>query len=242
MCAKSCRRGQGPGGHAYVPSRQVLSELPLRVIVFLRTIARSDAIRAALLTGGYGPEAHQEGCRLLQAVCAYPTTLVDPAADERARAALSALDEYARRHFPRFRAMCERYFPAFADRFAVLADRDPADALKATRALLDWLASAESAAQKQVVEKLAERGLTLAERQRLAQLAEVASAAEAPGTTAVGIVGAGPRQSDARDQAVLALYDWYSDWSATARAVIARKDFRHSLGIGERRLGARSVD
>ncbi len=209
------------------PSRQVLAEIPLRVVLFLGTICRYDVIRTTLQTGGYGPDAHREGCQLLQAVCEYPSVALDHAADERARAALGAVDEYARTHFARFRAMAERYFPTLAGLFPSLTDYEPARSLHATRALLDWLAEAESAEQNQMAQKLAERGLTIAERRRLADLVALATTVETPtGTDTSGTN---------RDQALLDLYNWYSDWSATARALVKRKDHRCSLGIGEKR-------
>ena len=204
-----------------------MTELPLRVVLFLGAICRYDVIRTTLQTGGYGPDAHREGCRLLQAVCDYPSVALDHATDERARAALGAVAEYARLHFTRFRAMAERYFPSTTGLFPSLTDYEPAASLHAMRNLLDWLAEAESAEQNQIAQKLAERGLTIAERRRLSELVTFATSVETPTVT--------DNRSNDRDQALLDLYNWYADWSATARALIKRKDHRCSLGIGEKR-------
>jgi hypothetical protein len=209
------------------PSRQVLAELPLRVVLFLGAICRYDVIRTTLQTGGYGPEAHREGCRLLQAVCDYPSVALDHGADERARAALGAVDEYVRMHFTRYRAVAERYFPRLTGLFPSLTHYEPNASLRAMRTLLDWLAESESAEQNPIAQKLAERGLTIAERRRLSDLVALATSIETPAIT--------DDTAADRDQALLDLYNWYADWSATARALIKRKDHRCSLGIGEKR-------
>ena len=75
---------------------------------------------------------------------------------------------------------------------------------------------------------MAKRGLDLAERQRLTELAELASSVPPPELLDDS------HNDDVGDQALLALYRWYSDWAATARALIKRKDHRIFLGIGER--------
>ncbi len=95
------------------------------------------------------------------------------------------------------------------------------------RTLLDWLAESESAEQNPIVEKLAERGFTIAERRRLAELVTLATSVEAPAVT--------DDTTADRDHALLDLYNWYADWSTTARILIKRKDHRCSLGIGEKR-------
>ena len=242
MSAKSTR--SDANAH---PSRQVLAELPLRVVLFLGAVCRYDVIRTTLRAGGYGLDEHQEGCRLLQAVHEYPSLALDHASDERARSALNAIDDYARTHFVRFRAMAERYFPSLTGLFPSLTE-EPASALHAMRTLLDWLNAAESVEQKQIVRKLAERGLTLAERRRLTELVATATAVETSTITSnatstnatsanagVSATGASATSTDAQEQALLDLYDWYSDWAATARALIKRRDHRAALGIGEKR-------
>jgi hypothetical protein len=74
---------------------------------------------------------------------------------------------------------------------------------------------------------LAARGLTIAERRRLSDLVALATTVETPAVT--------DNTGTDRDQALLELHNWYSDWSATARALVKRKDHRSALGIGEKR-------
>jgi len=96
------------------------------------------------------------------------------------------------------------------------------------RTLLNWLNEAESADKNQITQTLAQRGLDLDERQRLAKLVELASSVSDPERSQ------DLEDNDTRDQALLSLYRWYSDWTTTARTLIKRKDHRNSLGIGER--------
>ena len=135
--------------------------------------------------------------------------------------------------------------------------------LHAMRTLLEWLNAAESAEQKQIVRKCAERGLTLGERRRLTELVASATGVESPANTeadardaartSVNVRSADATDTDAagtsatgtdeRVRALLELYDWYSDWFATARALIKRRDHRSALGIGEKRAKRmRTVD
>lgn len=43
----------------------------------------------------------------------------------------------------------------------------------------------------------------------------------------------GPAHEERIDE-LTALYRWYNDWSATARAVIARRDYLIAMGLAER--------
>ncbi len=207
----------------------------MRAILFLRTVARNDVIRATLQRGGYGPADHNEGRQLLNAVCEYPNVALDHSADERARSALSEIDQYVRAHFARYRAAIEHYYPNLTHLIPLRTSRDPAAALQAMRALLNWLNEAESADKNQIIQTLAQRGLGLDELQRLTELAELASSVNDPEISHAN------QDINTRDQVLLALHRWYSDWTTTARALIKRKDHGNSLGIGERQP-RRSVD
>ena len=133
------------------------------------------------------------------------------------------------------------------------------------RTLLEWLNAAESAEQKQIVRKCAERGLTLGERRRLTELVASATGVESPANTVnateadardaartsvnvrsadatdTNAAGTSATGTDERVRALLELYDWYSDWFATARALIKRRDHRCALGIGEKRAKGTAV-
>ncbi len=121
-----------------------------------------------------------------------------------------------------------RHYPNLAHLIPLPTSRDPAAALQAMRALLNWLNETESADKNPIVQILAQRGLGRDERQRLAELVELASSVNDPE------IPHNVQDNDTRDQALLSLYRWYSDWATTARTLIKRKDHRNSLGIGER--------
>ena len=84
-----------------------------------------------------------------------------------------------------------------------------------------------------VLATLSRRGLGRAER---AELDKVVRAAQlAPGLRpGMEAPGRSPRESE-----LLALYRWYGDWAATARAVVRRRDYLIAMGLAERaRAGA----
>ena len=70
------------------PSRQVLAELPVRVVIFLRAIGTHSAIRAAMSRAGFRENDHREGWALLEAACRYEAGGLDPEDDRPAREAL----------------------------------------------------------------------------------------------------------------------------------------------------------
>jgi hypothetical protein len=73
---------------------------------------------------------------------------------------------------------------------------------------------------------LTRRGVSEAVRRNLGQDVTTAMQAAAPAT-------AGPVRAE-RGAEIAALYRWYSDWGATARALIKRKDWLVVLGLAQR--------
>jgi hypothetical protein len=212
------------------PSRTVVSELPLRVVLFLRTSATHGAIRAALKQGGFGATEHAEGCALLERACRYRDAPDCVKPDDEARVAIQILSQWARDHFGRFRATLARFHPAAVELFPRVHGADSAGIVQAFVRLLSWLESAEDPKHESIVQTLAGRGLDIDERNRLIKLTDEA--------TATATCSSGSFVDELRVEQVdadwLALYHWYTDWSATARALIKRKDYRLFLGIGER--------
>jgi hypothetical protein len=202
------------------PARTVRAELPERVVVFLRAIGTHAAIRALMAEGGYGRADHEEGWGLLGAVCRFGDSAFDPFADAPAREATREIEHWVATHFPRLHAALDR---EIGDTRVFDTIESPA-APGAVLALATLLARLRADANAARV--LARRGLDRAERRRLAELVRAAQSAPAAGEpTPV---------RDAREPELTALYRWYTDWAATARAVIARKDFLVTLGLAER--------
>jgi hypothetical protein len=215
-----------------VPGRSVRAELPERVVVFLRAVGTRAPIRALMAEGGYTRADHVEGWELLGAVCAFGEGSFDLFADAPARAATAAIERWVATHFSRFQAALEREVGdgRLFDGIERPAEREAVLALATLLARLDDLP-----ARSKVVAVLARRGLDKSERQRLAEQVGAAQSAPAP-------THDGPAHEERIDE-LTALYRWYSDWAATARAVIARRDYLIAMGLAERvrRRGARGA-
>jgi len=210
------------------PSRSVLSELPLRVVLFLRTSAAHAAIRAALKQGGFGATEHAEGWALLERACRYRDSAECVKPVEESRVAIQILSQWSRDHFGRFRATLARFHPTAVELFPRVHGSEPAAIVQAFVNLLRWLESGKDPECGSVAQTLAGRGLDIDERNRLAKLIEEATGAR------TGAASADELRAEEDDSDWLALYHWYTDWSATARALIKRRDYRIFLGIGER--------
>lgn len=211
-----------------LPSRRVLLDLPARVVLFLRASGAQAGIRGALSRAGFSAEDHHEGWALLGAACAYQAGGLDPADDEPARVANVRIVGWVQAHFPRLRVALERLHPDALSVFAGIESPRPEEAVLALGTWLSRLdALGPSSAAKMT---LARRGV---DETALAELRALLHTAQA----APPVDDAAPRAP--REQELLALHRWYTDWSATARAVIPRRDYLIALGLAGRRQGAR---
>ena len=219
------------------PSRQVLDELPGRVLKFLGAVARFGTIHAALVERGYAAVDHREGWELLHQVSGFHLPdLVDQG--EAARRAMAELDAWDEPNFRLIRASLRRRHPlqaAFV--FDGLAPAVGAGAVVSVATLLDRLDALESSPERKATRKadhaaletLTKRGISRNERDRLRGLIATASTPaknEAP-----------EREDDDAEhrQALLKLRGWYVEWSETARAVIKRRDHLIRLGLAKRK-------
>jgi hypothetical protein len=83
----------------------------------------------------------------------------------------------------------------------------------------------------EALERVASKGVTAEERKRLRALIEVAKRA-AEDAESAAVVEA---DDGSRDEGLLALYRWYSEWAGTAHAVIKRRDWLILLGLAKRK-------
>lgn len=216
---------------ALPPSDWQLRELPARVVVFLHAVSSHAPLRATLKAGGYGPEDHAEGLRLLAVACPYRETGLDPADDEVPRAAAAELEGWARRHLKRLRVALERLHPEAALLVHEGPAPDGAEAVLAVATLLERARKLEQAQPKaRALMTLAQRGFDRAERMRLLALVRDAQRAVVPRSGGASVVEAEPRVAPE----LVALYRWYADWAETARALVARKDWRIRMGLATR--------
>lgn len=139
---------------------------------------------------------------------------------------------------PRAGAALEFAFPE-QHKFLFAGDPKPAkgrEAILTVSTFLDRLDALESGKDRKATHKvdldalkrLAERGITVAERKRLRDLLQqVRDGVSMPEVAAP--VADGPSADS------LALYRWHREWAATARAVTHRRDQLISLGLAERK-------
>lgn len=230
-----------PSTSKEAPSRQVLEELPGRALKFTSAISKSRAIRAILAARGYTRAEHEKGKALLFEVAGF--TLPDPEASEdpavaEATAELDACDETC---FRLIHAAVDRAFPeqsAFLFNGGLAASKGAA-AVLGWNTMLDRLDALESGKDRKDTHKadlaalaaIAKRGLDKKERARLRELVETATVPESFEAEAPAVESAEGDEPSAEVQ----LYDWYYEWSETARAVIKRRDHLIRLGLAKRK-------
>lgn len=215
------------GGQPRVPNETALRGLPARAAHFLHAAGSHPEIRELLARGGYGAEAHAEGMTLLTRVCAYLAAPPRLEHDKRVREAEAELQDWVRVHVPRLRAAVERLCPDARSVFDEPIAHD-ASATLFVSALLERLAARQRRAPSDAIFPLLEcRGFAPRERARLAEIATRARAL--PETSAVNDDAVRRPSID-----LVALHDWLEDWSTTAKAFIARRDFLIRLGLVRR--------
>lgn len=216
------------------PSPTVLAALPERVAEFFRGVVMFPSARAALEVGGYDENEHREGLRLLMAVFEYPTlSAASSLDDEPARAAMAEIRRWMRRNFSRLRAGVERAHGPRNVVFAGIETPEPEREVLALVTLLERLKTLPTE-HKAIDETLSRRGLDAEERAWLRMVIERARA--------LGPVGSEPQKSGGREEQLIALYRWHSDWAGTARSLIRNKNVLAALGIARKKWRTDDTD
>lgn len=217
---------------SFAPSDWALRDLAARVAKFLYAIATNVSLRGQMQSAGYSRDDHAEGQALLVAACEYQTSGYDLAEDAAAKAAEAELVAWASVNIGRYRAAVERLHPEHLTLFAQLEWHTPAEAVLAVDKLLRRLSELSWRPPSMVRRLLERRGLTTSERTRLQGLVGAAQGANVPGPGDSSALERGEEGSTSPE--VLALYCWYADWVATARAVVRRKDWLVRMGVVRR--------
>ncbi len=221
-----------PAAVGPLPRRQVLAELPERVVKFLRASGAHAGVRAALASGGYSAADHRRGWELLGQACAYFEEGPSLAEDVAARSALGECVNWVSAHFPRLRAAFEHLHPEALALFSGIETPEPRGAAVALATFLRRLDVLESEGASSAFETLTRRGLDPVERLRLGKLVDAAQRVPTVEGPLIESLQA------PRDAELLALYRWYADWSTTALAVIKRRDYLIALGLVRRARAA----
>ena len=209
------------------PSRTVLIELPERVVVFLRAVGGHAGIRAVMADGGYTEADHRQGCELLVAVCAFGRGSSDPRRSDPARQAMNEIDSWLRTHRRRLEVAVARLHPEETALFEGLDVSNPGEALVAMATLIARV-EALTGAREAVRRTLECRGFDESTRRALSRSIEIARSFPDDSDDT------GALRED-RTGELERLYQWHSDWAATARALIRRRDYLQMLGLARRR-------
>ena len=224
-------------------SQAVLDATPMRALVFLRG-SRFKPIRAVLQRAGYQPKDHGEGWSLLKRSCGFFEEAEAAMHDETADA-IKELDAWDESGFRRARAALARLHPeqcAFVFRGGLKASQG-LPAVMGVLTFLDRLDELEKSADRKATRKqdhaaletLAQRGFDDKERKRLRALVNVVQSSP-------DVAADESAAEEARQEALGLLRAWFEDWSATARAVIVRRDHLIRLGLAQRKPNGKIED
>jgi len=224
----------------YGLSLRTLEQVPDKVFTFVRAAGTNLTIRAALRRRGYTPEVHQQAWMLLHTSGNVSPQGEITAIDSTVAGALAELDAIDADTIEVIDATLSRRFPDQAK--VLIGGLRPATGMRAVYNVDHIVRGAKalrSAANRKATRKqdkaaldlLAERGLTTAELDRLAELVAVA-------TSASEVQPPDPAEGQAADERyVRALGDlwlWYNEWSRIAKTVVKRRDYLMQLGLAHR--------
>lgn len=229
-------------------SREVLEETPGRTLQMILAVNRSKPIRAAAERVGFNHAVRLEGWRKVNAITGMD--LDDESDDARetidvdVATAITALDAADEKLLAKVKATLQHAFPEEAR--AVLkglsGERGSASVLVVSTVLdrLDKLAGSESG--RAALARLADRGLTEAERKRLRALVRTASGDDE--SAASKSDARKPAKKGALDAAadeaeylrkLRVLRAWFEEWSELLRSEITRRDYLIRLGLAEKK-------
>ncbi|MDX9722729.1 MAG: hypothetical protein RBU37_18420 [Myxococcota bacterium] len=227
-------------------SDDILEHIAERVFRFQTAIAVIPEIRTLMVQAGMTNADIEEANGLLHALLPKAAA---PSADviaTKAAAAIAELDQLDGPLLARVEAPLRRYHPQLASFvLAGLSSQQGRAAVGVVSQLLQRLELVEHdpkgerkdtrAADLEAIALLERRGITQAERQRLAKLVETALS---PDMVEADLVD----EDLDRRKTLVALKLWFDDWSSVARTVIKKRSHLISLGLASRRSKSEAPD
>ncbi|MEP7126395.1 MAG: hypothetical protein ABJE95_36025 [Byssovorax sp.] len=226
------------------PSDTVLDEAPTRAIKLLGALSTNRAIRAAFARRGYTQVVHEHGWQLALKASGYRRTTPIVFDSPEATSAIATIDSWDEPTFRVARAALAGEFPEQCQ--LVFQDLQPQTGIAAVVSVTTFLnrldvlendkdRKATRKVDQAALAKLAARGITPAERERMRKLLAVAqrSSAEAP-MDAASAVDPAIEAAELR-AAKVAVYAWYAEWREVAKADIKRRDHLIQLGVAQRK-------
>ncbi len=217
---------------------------------FLRALSTVSAIRRILVQAGYTTPVHQEGWGMLLTLLGYTPAGADmpPPDANPPEKAIAELDMWDGPNFTRARAALEHLHPDQARYiFAGLAPTTGAAAVATVKTFLDRVQALRDGTDNgragsrdddtAAVESLEKRGIVNAdiETHLRKQIETAMQLAPAP-------VDADRVDEVAYMSTAVAFHAWLTDWRATARAVMTRRDYLIRLGLAQRRRGKVAIE
>ena len=225
---------------AVTPSMATLERTFDRMPKFLEGIAESEAIAAALATKGFTAAIHEDGWERYHAARRRELPGILQSSDTKAARAINTLDTWDEGALALTDATLARAFPA-QHKF-IRGGLKAATGIHAVLNARNWLervdalaASPEDAPShaqdRAAVAALATVGFTEAERTRLWALVKDAESVSLPSEAARRAAAAHADSEAQRLVALVALYDWFFQWSRIAHAVLTKKSHLIKLGL-----------
>jgi hypothetical protein len=226
-------------------SNEVLEETPARATRFLAGIGALPIVRTTLSLNGMTDADIDEGRKLLLACLAEPRNVpATPDTDEAraSREAVVELDAWDEPNFGRYAAALKRKFPS--THAYVFADLKASTGAAAVNGVATFLARVDALdkgtdasrsdskkADAAAVALLDTRGLTKTERKRLRGLVDTALGPTSPLEEMPAM-----ERDEVRVAKLVALKEWYEDWTATTRAVIKKRVYLIRMGLASRKV------
>jgi hypothetical protein len=222
-------------------STRTLDTYPARALNLLKTIASDMAISTAMSSRGYTEADQNEGWSLLHAATLYGHFAGQAITEAAGRKAIEEIDAADEAVFRVISATLGRRFPEQGELvLAGIGAVRGAGAVLHMGILLDRLDQLESgqgrdaatrARDQAALTVLASRRITPDERARLRKLVETAKRV-AP---TLASPSAREEQERKRIAGLVALRDWFLEWSEIARVVVKRRDVLIRMGLANQR-------
>lgn len=234
-----------PSVPSNVPSEATLDSVVLRTFQFIRAVSINRGIRAAFAERGYNEETHQAAWASLQKAAGFHLGVGKGPEQSEAAAALVKIDAWDEPTFKVARAILAPFPAQQAFVFNNLeAQTGPASVLSVTQFLdrLDALESGEGRTKatrkddQAAIAKLAARKINANERARMRGLLKIATGFEDPNAEKKA-KSDDPRKKEIQE-AKVAVYYYFTEWSEIARTDLTRRDYLIQLGLVKRKKGA----
>ncbi|MCK6576040.1 hypothetical protein L6V77_33715 [Myxococcota bacterium] len=224
-----------------IPAQPSLNRTPEKALRLLMAVAKTPGIRQAMESAGFGAAEVDEGWRLLRAASEPSDGNVPagPRSDAEVAAANRTILVEGVAYLRRVDAALDRNQPAIAAEVmaGAHAGLNPVLAVDLVIQRLEALTADARPEAAATLAMLESRKLGVEQRRILSEAIATATGRRAAPLPA----GDGAASREARHERLIALFRWYTDWSTTARHVVANRHDLIVLGLAKPRRRAESA-